>query len=115
MKCDDCDTFSCIEFCRITAEGLHYAQWEDGEYQYSNKNGLYHREDGPATDLYTVRWFWHGWQAIVIKEEELYRRKVIEMEGKTGVVVEQMNDFFFKILIGDEKKLVVSLDKYKEG
>lgn len=93
--------------------------WLDGCREWYFDDAL-HREDGPACsypeDHDDKRWWClKGDRAAVILEEELYTKKVIQIEGKIAIITKQMNDLFFEVVIGDKKELIVSLYKYKES
>ncbi len=90
--------------------------WPDGTREWLLNNEL-HRNDGPACQYPGSADWWclKGERAELILKENLYLKKVIQIKGITAIVIEKINDCWYEILIGDEKKLVVSLDKYKEG
>ncbi len=83
--------------------------------KYWYLNGKRHREDGPAFEFSdgSKHWYLNGEEAIQIPKQELFIQKVIQIENKIGIVLEKITDNIWKVLFGDEKKLVVSLDKYK--
>ena len=123
MKCKNCEQYCHIKFCQTDSKDLHYIRWHDGQFQYT-KSGFYHREDGPATDINygyldrPARWYLNGVQSYVVLKQELHVKKTINIHhikgSHVGLVTKKINDYWYEILLGDEKKLVVSLYKYKE-
>ena len=123
-KCVACDFFadvvSCIEI-ESEFDYKHYITLDNGGKEYWVNNFL-HKLDGPAL-IHTMghmmgeHWYWFGKRAIKIfdKDFKLYVGQAVEIGDSTGVVLRKVNDYFWEVLIGSEKKLIVSLDKYKEA
>ncbi len=127
MLCGECEKYNRdykvwdeIVSCKTDSKGIHFIEWQDGELAWVNKEDRFHREEGPAyiSESGEESWFLDGVRPFSI-EQELYVGKTFECEIEgiadrgMAVVIEKINKFFYRVLIGDEKKLVVSLDKYK--
>lgn len=125
--CEKCKQFRSptikIISCTTNKERRHHSfddlpsiQYSDGWMEW-HKDGKLHRENGAALTGHSNglnMWFYEGNAARKVKEE-LYLEKVFIMDEKTTMVTKKINDYFYEVLQGDQKKLVVSLDKSSEG
>ncbi len=90
-------------------------------------DGILHREDGPAyingalqpEPFQRYVWIWHD-EPIETYDEELLVGQVIQYRDswgdlkpfKTAVVLERVNEFFWKILVGDKQVLIAGIKDY---
>ncbi len=131
MKCSWCTSMRdkiIIISCTINKQKQHHSFkdipsvfYGDGT-KFWQKNGDFHRENGPAViDYLGLKWWYYdGRAALKVLKQKLHVKKVINIyygskEIKVGLITKKINDCWYEVIIGDEKKLVVSLDKYKEG
>ena len=92
-------------------------------------DGRPHREDGPAHISDTLLsepfqryvWIWHD-DPVETYDEELWINKVVQYRSswgdlqpyKTAIVLERINECFWKLLVGDEKIIVAGTKDYDE-
>ena len=124
--CKNCKLGSTnLSYCTVNAQGEHHSFNDKPAFEYKcgfkywYKNGREHREKGPAI-IYSSgndnrHWFLNGERAIKIPKQKLYVRKVIQIENKPAIILEQITDDIWEVLQGDKKFLVVSLDKTSEA
>ena len=115
--------YNSIVLCQTDSKGIHFMKWDNGDLEWV-KEGQYHRENGPASidECGEERWFLHGRRVHTVLQEELYVGKSFEYsEDRFGgdetmaIVFEEINELFYRVVIGDKKELIVSLYKYKES
>lgn len=138
FKCKICKATNIIKTCTINSNGLHHSFDDRPAVEDSNGtnewylNGKLHRLDGPAVEHYdgtktwflngkrhrldgpaytsidgTKLWFFEGKKAIQIKGK-IRIGKQIKINGTLGLVFRKINNVFFEVVFGNQKKIVVS-------
>ncbi len=110
-------SYDIIKSCTLNDQGQHHSFYdepsivhEDSGVSMWHKNGKLHRENGPASIRYSRDYYYYEDHSITTLES-LYVGKTCEWGESMALIVEKINDTFYKIMVGDRKFLVASVCK----